>query len=84
MVAQVLGGIAAGAILYLIASGKAGFDASAGFASNGYGEHSPGGCSLQAALVCELVMTGFFVFIIMGSTDGRASAGFAGSRSVWR
>ena len=78
VIAQVLGGIVAGAVLYLIASGKAGFDASAGFASNGYGAHSPGGYSLQAALVCELVMTGFFVFIIMGATDGRASAGFAG------
>lgn len=78
VVAQVLGGLAAGAILYLIASGKAGFDAAAGFASNGYGEHSPGGYSLHAALICELVMTGFFVFIIMGSTDRRAAAGFGG------
>lgn len=77
IVAQVVGAVAAGGVLYLIASGKAGFDASAGFASNGYGEHSPGGYSLQAALICELVMTFFFVLIIMGATDGRAPAGFA-------
>jgi aquaporin Z len=77
IIAQVVGAVAAGGVLYLIASGKAGFDASAGFASNGYGEHSPGGYSLQAALICELVMTFFFVFIIMGATDGRAPAGFA-------
>ena len=77
IVAQVVGAIAAGGVLYLIASGKAGFDASAGFASNGYGEHSPGGYSLQAALICEVVMTFFFVMIIMGSTHGRAPAGFA-------
>lgn len=61
IVAQVLGGIAAAAVLYVIASGQAGFDLSAGFASNGYGEHSPGGYSLTAALVCEVVMTGFFL-----------------------
>ncbi len=77
IVAQVLGGIAAAAVLYVIASGQAGFDLSAGFASNGYGEHSPGGYSLTAALVCEMVMTGFFLFVIMGATDGRAPAGFA-------
>ena len=77
IVAQVVGAIAAGGVLYLIASGKPGFDASAGFASNGYGEHSPGGYSLQAALICEVVMTFFFVMIIMGSTHGRAPAGFA-------
>jgi aquaporin Z len=77
VVAQVIGAIAAGGVLYLIASGKAGFDASAGFASNGYGDHSPGGYSLQAALVCEIVMTFFFVMIIMGATHGRAPAGFA-------
>ena len=77
IVAQVLGGIAAGALLYVIASGQAGFDVSAGFASNGYGEHSPGGYSLLAALVCEVVMTGFFLFVIMGATDSRAPAGFA-------
>jgi aquaporin Z len=77
IVAQVIGALAAGGVLYLIASGKAGFDASGGFASNGYGAHSPGGYSLQAALVCEIVMTFFFVLIIMGATDGRAPAGFA-------
>ncbi|MFQ2153077.1 aquaporin Z [Aeromonas sanarellii] len=77
IVAQVLGGIAAGGVLYVIASGQAGFDVSAGFASNGYGEHSPGGYSLLAALVCEVVMTGFFLFVIMGVTDSRVPAGFA-------
>ncbi|BEJ50346.1 aquaporin Z [Aeromonas dhakensis] len=77
MVAQVLGGIAAAAVLYVIASGQAGFDLAAGFASNGYGEHSPGGYSMLAALVCEVVMTAFFLFVIMGATDSRASAGFA-------
>ncbi len=78
VVAQVLGAIAAAAVLYLIASGKAGFDASAGFASNGYGEHSPGGYSLTAALVAEMVLTGFFLFIIMGATHNRAPSGLAG------
>jgi aquaporin Z len=77
VIAQVLGGIAAGGVLYLIASGKAGFDASTGFASNGFGEHSPGGYSMHAALVCEIVLTAFFVMIIMGATDRRAPAGFA-------
>ncbi len=77
VVAQVLGGIAAGGVLYLIASGKAGFDAGAGFASNGFGEHSPGGYSMQAALIAEIVLTAFFVMIIMGATDRRAPAGFA-------
>ncbi|OPZ98866.1 MAG: Aquaporin Z [Planctomycetes bacterium ADurb.Bin412] len=77
IVAQVLGGIAAGGILYLIASGKAGFDVSAGFASNGYGAHSPGGYSLAAALVCEVVMTMMFLIIILGATDKRAPQGFA-------
>ncbi|MGH8491653.1 MAG: aquaporin Z [Moraxellaceae bacterium] len=77
ILAQVLGGIAAGGVLYLIASGKAGFDVSAGFASNGYGEHSPGGYSLAAALICEVVMTAAFLFIIMGATDARAPKGFA-------
>jgi len=76
--AQVLGAIAAAAVLYLIASGRAGFDASAGFASNGYGEHSPGGYSLTAALVAEMVLTGFFLFIIMGATHNRAPSGLAG------
>ena len=77
IVAQVLGGLAAGAVLYVIASGKAGFDATAGFGANGYGEHSLGGYSLTAALVTEVVMTMFFLFIIMGATDKRAPAGFA-------
>ena len=77
IVAQVLGGLAAGAVLYVIASGKAGFDATAGFAANGYGEHSLGGYSMTAALVTEVVMTMFFLFIIMGATDKRAPAGFA-------
>ncbi len=78
VIAQVIGGIAAAAVLYLIASGKAGFDATAGgFASNGYGEHSPGGYSLQAAIVIELVLTAFFLIVIHGVTDKRAPAGFA-------
>lgn len=78
IVAQVIGGIVAGAVLYAIASGKPGFDAAAsGFASNGYGEHSPGGYSLQAAIITEFVLTGFFIFIILGATDRRAPAGFA-------
>ncbi|MBV8470560.1 MAG: aquaporin Z [Pelomonas sp.] len=75
--AQVLGGIAGAGILYLIASGKAGFDASAGFASNGFGAHSPGGYSMTAALTCELVMTAMFLVIILGATDADAPAGFA-------
>ncbi|MBS3953805.1 MAG: aquaporin Z [Methylomicrobium sp.] len=75
--AQVLGGITGAAILYLIATGKAGFDLSGGFASNGYGEHSPGGYSLVAALVTEVVMTFMFLMIILGSTDSRAPQGFA-------
>lgn len=77
IVAQVLGGIAAGAVLYLIASGAPGFDVSKGFASNGYGAHSPGGYSLMAALVTEVVMTMFFLLVILGATDKRAPAGFA-------
>jgi aquaporin Z len=77
IVAQVLGAIAAGAVLYVIASGAAGFDVSKGFASNGYGAHSPGGYSLLAALVCEIVMTAFFLIVILGATDKRAPAGFA-------
>lgn len=76
IVAQVVAAIAAAAVLYLIASGKPGF-AAGGFASNGYGELSPGHYALHAALVCEVVMAFFFVFVIMGSTDGRAPAGFA-------
>ena len=78
IVAQVVGAIAAGAVLYFIASGKPGFDAAAGFASNGYGEHSPGGYSMQAALLTEVVMTMFFLLIILGSTDRRAPPGLAG------
>jgi len=77
IVAQVLGAICAGGVLYLIASGKAGFDVSAGFASNGYGEHSPGGYSLLAALITEVVMTMMFLFVILGATDTRAPQGFA-------
>ena len=75
--AQVLGAIVAGGVLYLIASGRAGFDLSAGFASNGYGEHSPGKYSMAAALLTEVVMTMMFLIVIMGSTDKRAPAGFA-------
>ncbi|AOY58404.1 aquaporin [Desulfococcus multivorans] len=77
IVAQVLGGVAAGGVLYLIASGKAGFDVSAGFASNGYGAHSPGGYGLPAALITEVVMTMMFLLVIMGATDIRAPQGFA-------
>ncbi len=77
IIAQVLGGLAAGGVLFIIASGAAGFDASAGFASNGYGDHSPGGYSLLAALVCEIVMTALFLIVILGATDKRAPQGFA-------
>lgn len=77
IVSQVLGAIAAGAVLYVIASGAPGFDVAKGFASNGYGEHSPGGYSLVAALVTEVVMTMFFLLVILGATDKRAPAGFA-------
>jgi len=77
IVAQVVGGIAAAAVLYVIASGTADFDVSKGFAANGYGAHSPGGYSLLAALVCETVMTMFFLLVILGATDKRAPAGFA-------
>jgi len=77
IVAQVAGGIAAGAVLYVIASGAPGFDVTKGFASNGYGAHSPGGYSLTAALLTEVVMTAFFLVIILGATDRRAPAGFA-------
>ena len=76
IVAQVLGGVAAAAVLYLIASGKSGFVLGR-FAANGYGEHSPGGYSLIAALVCEIVMTAAFLVVIMGATDARAPKGFA-------
>ena len=77
IVAQVMGAVIAGGVLFVIASGAAGFDVSAGFASNGYGEHSPGGYSLLAALVTEVVMTMMFLVIILGATDERAPAGFA-------
>ncbi|RPD98075.1 aquaporin Z [Candidatus Pantoea deserta] len=78
ILAQVIGGIAAGAALYLIASGKAGFDVTAsGFAANGFGEHSPGGYSLQSAVIIELLLTAFFLLVIMGATDKKAPAGFA-------
>ena len=77
IVAQVLGAVIAGGVLYLIANGKAGFDVTAGFASNGYGEHSPGKYSMFAALLTEVVMTMMFLIIIMGSTDKRAPQGFA-------
>jgi aquaporin Z len=77
IVAQVLGAAVAGGVLYLIASGKADFSTAGGFASNGFGEHSPGKYSLVAALVCEVVMTMMFLIIIMGATDKRAAAGFA-------
>jgi aquaporin Z len=77
IVAQTLGAIAAGGVLYLIASGKAGFELSSGFASNGFGAHSPGGYSMLAALVCEVVMTAMFLVIILGATDARAPKGFA-------
>jgi aquaporin Z len=76
VVAQVLGAVAAAAVLYFIASGKPGFEAG-GFATNGYGDLSPGHYSMQAALACEVVMTFFFVFVIMGATHGAAPTGFA-------
>ena len=77
IVSQLLGAIAAAAVLYVIANGKEGFDLAADFASNGYGAHSPGGYSLQAALVCEVVMTMMFMLVILGATDKRAPAGLA-------
>lgn len=76
-IAQVVAAIVAAAVLYLIASGQAGFDLAGGFASNGYGEHSPGGYPLLSALVAEIVLTVFFLIVILGSTDKRAPAGFA-------
>lgn len=75
--AQVIGGLAGAGILYVIATGQAGFDVTAGFASNGYAEHSPGGYSLTAALITEIVMTFMFLIIILGATDKRAPSGFA-------
>jgi aquaporin Z len=77
IIAQVIGAIAAGGVLYLIASGTADFDVSAGFASNGYGAHSPGGYSLSAALITEVVMTMMFLLVILGATDKRAPDGLA-------
>ncbi len=77
IIAQVAGGLVAGGVLFVIASGAAGFDVSAGFASNGYGEHSPGGYSLLAALVTEIVMTAMFLLVILGATDSRAPQGMA-------
>jgi aquaporin Z len=75
--AQVLGAVIAGGVLYIIASGKAGFDVSAGFASNGYGDHSPGGYSLISALVAVIIMTMMFLLVILGATDKRAPQGMA-------
>jgi len=77
IIAQVLGGLAAGGVLYLIASGQAGFDVSNGFAANGYGAHSPGQYSLTSALISEVVMTMMFLVVILGATDQRAPQGFA-------
>jgi len=77
IIAQVAGAIAGAGILFVIASGKSGFDLSGGFASNGYADHSPGGYTLMAAAVAELVMTFFFLIVILGATDKRAPAGFA-------
>ena len=77
IIAQVIGAILGAALLYVIASGKAGFDLAGGFASNGYGDHSPGKYSLLAGFVCEVAMTAMFLFIIMGATHGKAPAGFA-------
>jgi len=78
IISQVLGGIAGAGILYLIASGQMGFDINGGMASNGYGEHSPGGYSLLSGFVSEVVMTFFFLFVILGATDERAPKGLAG------
>jgi len=78
IVAQVVGAVAGAGALYLIASGKAGFDLAAGFASNGFGEHSPGKYSLGAALTCEVVMTFMFLIVILGATHKRSSPAFAG------
>jgi aquaporin Z len=77
IVAQVIGGAVAGLVLYAIASGKPGFSTAGGFASNGYGEHSPGGYTLAAVFLAEVVLTFVFLFVIMGATDGRAPVGFA-------
>jgi aquaporin Z len=77
MIVQVLGGIVAGGVLYIIASGQAGFSLADGFASNGYAEHSPGGYSLLSGAVTEIVLTMMFILVIMGATDKRAPQGFA-------
>jgi aquaporin Z len=82
--AQVIGAIVAAGVLYFIASGKGGFDVSAGFASNGYGPHSPGGYSLTAAVVTEVVMTFMFVIVILGATHQRAPVGSPALRLDWR
>jgi aquaporin Z len=76
VVAQVIGAIVAGGVLYVIASGSPSFDPASGFASNGYGAHSPGGYSRGSALLIEIVLTGFFLIVILGATDPRAPAGF--------
>jgi aquaporin Z len=78
ILAQLVGAVVASTVLYLIASGKSGFDASDGFAANGYAEHSPGGYSMIAALLTEVVLTFMFLMVILGATDTRAPAGFAG------
>ncbi|MFZ0277012.1 MAG: aquaporin Z [Candidatus Sulfotelmatobacter sp.] len=78
VIAQVLGAITAADVLFMIASGKAGFDVHAGFASNGYGAHSPGGYSMLAGFLAEVVFTAFFLIVVMGATDSRAPKGFAG------
>ena len=77
IIAQVIGAVAAAALLYVIASGAPGFDVAKGFASNGYGEHSPGHYSLMVGFITEVTMTAMFLFVIMGSTHGKAPAGFA-------
>ncbi len=84
VVIQVAGAVAGALILYLIASGKADFSAASGFASNGYGEHSPGGYSLGAALIAEVVLTAFFLIVILGATSKSAPAGFAPIAIAWR
>ena len=77
IIAQVIGAVVAGGVLFVVASGSDGFDLASGFASNGYGAHSPGGYTMLAALVTEIVMTAMFLFVIMGATDSRAPSGFA-------
>ena len=77
VITQVVAGLVAGGVLYAVASGKEGFDAGAGFAANGYADHSPGGYTLAAVLLAEVVLTAFFLYIILGATDDRAPVGFA-------